>query len=153
MNLMLSLILAGAFLIIAEVLLPGMVAGICGTICLIIATIIAYTTYGSVIGTAVLVGEVIFIIVTFLLWVKFFPKTGFGKKFILDDKVNQSSAPQSFEKLLDKTGTTVTPLHPSGLAKIESKRYDVISEGSMIEKDMDIKVVKVEGSRIVVRVV
>ncbi|MFE4509852.1 NfeD family protein, partial [Bacillus subtilis] len=40
---------------------------------------------------------------------------------------------------------------PSGTVIIDDERLDVVSEGSFTEKDKKVKVIKVEGSRIVVR--
>ena len=152
MELIAGLIIAGIFLIIAEILLPGMIAGVCGVICMIVATILGYVNYGPSVGTMILFGEIIFGVFTFMLWVKFFPKTTMGKNFILSNSPITEIKDKS-ERLEGLTGTTMTPLHPSGVAQINGKRHDVISEGALIEKDQDIKVVKVEGSRIIVRVI
>lgn len=53
--------------------------------------------------------------------------------------------------LIGKVGVTFTPLRPAGTVIIDDERLDVVSEGSFTEKDKKVKVVKVEGSRIVVR--
>ena len=45
----------------------------------------------------------------------------------------------------------MTDLRPSGTSSIKDERVDVVSEGSFILKGTRVKVVKVEGSRIVVR--
>jgi membrane-bound serine protease (ClpP class) len=42
-------------------------------------------------------------------------------------------------------------LRPSGLALIDGKRIDVVTEGPMIERGTPVKVVAVEGMRVVVR--
>lgn len=55
------------------------------------------------------------------------------------------------QALIDRPGIAATDLRPSGTAKIDGKRVDVVSEGQMIEKDTPIKVVTVEGLRVVVR--
>jgi len=54
-------------------------------------------------------------------------------------------------QLLGKMGVAVSMLRPSGEAKIDGRRYDVMTEGEMIEKDTPIEVRRVEGNRIVVR--
>ncbi|MDD2497965.1 MAG: NfeD family protein, partial [Desulfitobacteriaceae bacterium] len=46
---------------------------------------------------------------------------------------------------------TVTPLRPAGTAEIEGDRIDVVTEGGFIPREAQVKVVKVEGTRIVVR--
>jgi membrane-bound serine protease (ClpP class) len=45
----------------------------------------------------------------------------------------------------------VTTLRPSGMARIEGVKYSVVTGGELIEKNQPVRVVKVEGSRIVVK--
>ena len=48
-------------------------------------------------------------------------------------------------------GLTVTPLRPAGTVVINEERLDVVSEGAFIDIHSPVKVVKIEGSRVVVR--
>ena len=41
------------------------------------------------------------------------------------------------------------PLHPSGVVAIDGKKHDVVTEGGMAEKGDRVRVVKVEGNRVV----
>jgi membrane-bound serine protease (ClpP class) len=52
---------------------------------------------------------------------------------------------------LNGTGVALTQLRPSGTAKINGQRVDVVTEGALIERGTAVKVVVVEGARIVVR--
>src|SRR5699024_10161042 len=54
-------------------------------------------------------------------------------------------------KFIGMEGVTVTPLRPAGTALFDNERIDVVSEGSFIELDKEVKVIKVEGMRVVVR--
>jgi len=56
-------------------------------------------------------------------------------------------------ELLDQVGIAQTNLRPSGTAMINGQRVDVVTEGPMIEQGATIKVVAVEGMRVVVRAV
>jgi membrane-bound serine protease (ClpP class) len=47
----------------------------------------------------------------------------------------------------------LTKLRPSGTAVINGKRVDVVTEGAFIEPGQSIKVVAIEGLRVVVRAV
>jgi membrane-bound serine protease (ClpP class) len=40
---------------------------------------------------------------------------------------------------------------PSGTAQFDGERYDVVSEGLTILQDRPVKVVRVEGNRVIVR--
>ena len=54
-------------------------------------------------------------------------------------------------ELLERTGTALTTLRPAGTALIEGKRVDVVTEGQLIERGAAVRVVAVEGLRVVVR--
>ena len=53
--------------------------------------------------------------------------------------------------LINKSGTAVTDLHPSGKAKIEAETVEVVTEGEFIEKGCSVEVINVEAMRVVVR--
>ena len=64
---------------------------------------------------------------------------------------NQSSPDASpLTHLLGKEGTTVTPLRPAGSAMIGEAKLDVVAQGRFIEPNTPIRVIQIEGSRIVV---
>jgi membrane-bound serine protease (ClpP class) len=56
-----------------------------------------------------------------------------------------------WESLIDKIGEADTDLHPSGWVIVESKRFFMISEGDFIEKGSNVKILSVDGNRILVR--
>lgn len=152
MTLLISLLIAGFVLILAEFFLPGMVAGTVGVLCLIGAAGVTFHEFGPTAGIYVLMGEMILGILAFALWIRYFPNSKLGQIFALKKNAPpQSSAPENLDELLGKTGQTITPLHPAGVAEIDGRRRDVVSEGSLLDAGQNIKVVKVEGARIVVR--
>ncbi|MFZ5806651.1 MAG: NfeD family protein [Verrucomicrobiota bacterium] len=153
MTFLITLYIAGIALIIAELFLPGMIAGIVGGICIIGATVMAFHEFGAMMGFYITTAELFIGIVAVILWLRYFPQSRIGKFFSLKEAPPQSSAPKNFEQLLGASGKTVSPLHPTGIATLSDQRYDVVSEGTHIEAGVDIKVVKVEGIRIVVRAV
>lgn len=59
-------------------------------------------------------------------------------------------AMEDYAALMGKRGTAVTVLRPSGIALIDGERADVVTRGEFIEKDAPLRVVQVEGGRIVV---
>ena len=52
--------------------------------------------------------------------------------------------------LLGKAGVVLATLRPAGVCVIDGERVDVVSEGGFIPAKTEVKVVKVEGMRIVV---
>ncbi|OPY60573.1 MAG: hypothetical protein A4E56_02613 [Pelotomaculum sp. PtaU1.Bin065] len=50
-----------------------------------------------------------------------------------------------------KEGVALTPLRPAGSAELDGRRLDVVTEGEFIPKGRPVKVIKVEGTRVVVK--
>ncbi|MDD2624636.1 MAG: NfeD family protein, partial [Candidatus Riflebacteria bacterium] len=82
-----------------------------------------------------------------------FPTTAIGKKFVLSSETsvsNDSIAVENYDHLIGSEGVATSMLRPSGIAKINGDRYDVITEGEFIEKNTAIVVKKAEAGRIIV---
>lgn len=52
---------------------------------------------------------------------------------------------------LGSEALTITKLRPAGIIDIDGDRVDAVSEGGFIDKNVEVKVISVSGSRIVVR--
>lgn len=61
------------------------------------------------------------------------------------------AAPQELAALAGKSGQSLSPLRPAGVALIDGQRVDVVTNGEFIEPETEVEVVAVEGSRVVVR--
>ena len=57
---------------------------------------------------------------------------------------------QPLTDLVGQQGRSITPLRPAGAALIGSRRVDVVTEGKFVAPDMPVKVIQVEGNRIIV---
>src|SRR6187551_3183669 len=150
MAIIVTLLILGAVLMFLETLLPGLIAGIVGIICLLIAVVLAYGENFST-GNIVLGVVVGGLAVGTWAWLKFFPESRMAKKFIAQRAVGDLGVDKP--ELLNGTGTALTQLRPSGVAQINGQRVDVVTEGGLIERGTAVKVVAVEGARIVVRAV
>lgn len=151
MTAILSLIAAGFVLLFAEIFLPGLVAGIIGVVCLLAAVAMTGIVYGAPAALGLFGGLAFIGFIGFLFWMKFFPSSRFGRRLSLQSISGQAPDSSTQESLIGQIGETVTALRPSGTAVFNHKRQDVITEGSHIEALTKIKVVKVEGPRILVR--
>jgi membrane-bound serine protease (ClpP class) len=149
MELVLTLLLVGAVLLVAESVLPGMIAGIAGCCCLLAGVIESYAKFGARTGNLVLIGVLAGLAAGFWLWVKYFPESRLARMFISSQVSGEIGTDRP--ELLDRTGTALTPLRPAGAALIEGKRVDVVTEGQMIERGTPVRVIAVEGLRVVVR--
>ena len=150
LTLLIILLAAGVLLIGAEIFVPGAVVGTMGVLSLLGAIIVAFGM-SSVLGFYVAVGVVVLVGLTVVLWIKFFPRSSLGQKLTLSEDGKEFKATDNRLALMDKLGTAHSDLRPAGFAIIGGQRVDVVSEGGMIPKGQAIKVIRVDGNRIVVR--
>jgi membrane-bound serine protease (ClpP class) len=146
------LFVVGVALIILEIFLPGGIMGIIGVIAMIAGLILAG---GSLSG--ILVAIAIAIVVTIIgsyFFIRSFGYNGPLKRLVLFDSTSSEKGYLSHQEradLTDRTGRTVTPLRPSGTVMIDDELIDVVTEGSYIGIDQTVKIIKVSGGRVVVR--
>ncbi|KAB2338982.1 nodulation protein NfeD [Cytobacillus depressus] len=149
----LILFVIGIGLIIAEFFLPGGIAGILG-IAAIIGSLFLATDNVIHLGISLLIALSISILASILMVKVFGRKMKIFRKIILTDATKTEEgyvSNKSRLELIGLEGYCLTDLRPSGTVVIEDERIDVVSEGSFILKDARVRVVKAEGSRIVVR--
>lgn len=82
MELVLTLLVVGAALLIAESVLPGMIAGIAGVCCLVAGVIEGYLKFGARTGNLILFSVLASLAAGFWLWVKYFPESRLARMFI-----------------------------------------------------------------------
>ena len=132
-----------------ETFLPGMVTGMVGLLFLASAVIVGYKEFGFQSGNLILGGVLVGLMIGGLCWVKFFPESRISRLMISRSAVGELGGTRL--DLLHRSGVAITQLRPSGAAFINGQRVDVISEGALIDRGASLKVVAVEGMRIVVR--
>ncbi len=144
------LVVIGIILLFIEMVIPGAIIGLIGLACIVIGLIMAFdqsASFGLVLSLISFAVGMLF----FHLWIKYFPKTSIGKKIFLDKNARDW---QGYDKdnlaLIGLAGLAHTDLRPSGIAIINNNRFDVVTQGEMIERGQQIKVHSVEGNRIVV---
>ncbi len=151
MTLIIALIAAGFILLFAEIFLPGLIAGIIGVLCLLASVVVTAIFYGPMPALALFGALCLIGLIGFLFWMRFFPGSPFGRRLSLQGISGEAPKIEPHKDLTGQIGNTVTALRPSGTALFQNKRHDVISECSHIDANQTVKVVKVEGSRILVR--
>ena len=75
-------------------------------------------------------------------------------KIILRDTENNAAGYHSnkdMEIFLGKEGVTTTVLRPTGMAEFDGVRLNVVSEGELVQSGVKVRIVSVEGSRVLVR--
>lgn len=132
-----------------EAFLPGLITGILGFLCWVAAVFFAYRDFGLQTGNLVLGGVLVGLTIGAFCWLKFFPESRIARRFTSRSAVGELGVVKP--ELLHHTGVAITQLRPSGTAFINGKRTDVVTEGALIEQGASIRVVAVEGMRVVVR--
>jgi membrane-bound serine protease (ClpP class) len=148
-ELVIILLVAGAVMLMLETVLPGLIVGLCGLACWMVAVAVAFqrTDQGIWVLLFVLAGGGIGAV----LWFKYFPQTRYAQSLMLKNTIG--GEPEVDQSLLDQEGVAHSDLRPSGVATINDRRMDVLAEGGMIEAGTGIKVVEVTGMRVVVRAI
>ena len=156
------IILAGIALIVMEiVVIPGFgIAGI-GGIALILwglyALLLPDTPVGPEIETMATWGLMIGIIgglIGLVLLFKLMTKTTFWQKLTapgVEGAEAGYSSSVGWENLVGLEGETISDLRPSGWIRVDTQRVFVVSEGDFIEKNCKVKVLSVDGNRVVVK--
>jgi len=147
------LFVIGIVLLIIEIFVPGFgIWAVAGIICLMSGVIMA--AYDSSRAAASLgVGFALAIVVAGF-FIYYFRHKGIWNKFILREELKTELgyvSQESKDRYLGQTGVSLTTLRPAGTVKIGDDRIDVVTEGEYIEARKPIIVVKIEGTRVVVR--
>lgn len=151
------LIALGILLVFVEILLlPGFgAAGIPGVIIFCVGIGMIWNRAG--ITTALIYTSValIFVIPISIIGLSLLRESSVGKSFILSasEKTEDGfqAAPQELTMLVGKSGKTITPLRPAGVALINGQRVDIVTQGEFVAPETEVEVILVEGSRVVVR--
>jgi membrane-bound serine protease (ClpP class) len=144
-----TLLVLGAVLLYLETFLPGWIAGLLGVVCIFSAVVLGYVDLGFRGGNIVAAITVLAGCIGAWAYFKYFPDSSAARRFTSDREIGTIGAEQP--ELLHKTGSALTALRPSGTALIEGRRVDVVADGMMIERGGLVKVVAIEGLRVVVR--
>lgn len=147
---MILLTIIGVILLIAEAFIPSF--GILGLLGLAaVGTGVIQSSPSIMVGVTTLALCFIVSVITLGIMVKRYGFHPIFRKLMLTEEIALPiKDPDAFPKT-DMEGVTLTPLRPSGTALINNKKVDVISEGGYIALEKTIKVVKIEGSKVVVR--
>lgn len=148
------LLVFGLLLVIVEMFHPGFGApGIIGAGLLILSV---YLTAGNDPGQAflMLISILIFLGLILIFVLRSAAKGRLSKTLVLSESLKKESGfsgTDDLKEYLNKEGKTLTTLRPAGLADFDGVKLDVVSEGEYIAKDVNVKVIKVEGRRVVVK--
>ena len=148
------LIVIGMILITVEMIIPGFgAAGISGGIALIAGLVIGSDSLPGAMFSLLIV-VVLLAIIAILIFKSAIRGKLSRSPVVLNTAIDADSSElteQEAAELVGKTGTTLTALRPSGIAVINGRRMDVVSEAEFIDKDASVTVVAVDGVKVLVK--
>ena len=146
-----GLLALGALLLLIEVFIPGMIVGICGVLSLIAAVVLCYVHHGAEAGNWLLLAVLVAGAFFFGWWLRYVPRSWFARRWTLTAAIEGKMEDAGGGTLLDATGEAITTLRPAGAALIGARRVDVVAAGEQIDAGERVRVIRVEGARVVVR--
>jgi len=131
--------------------IPGFgVSGILGIGALVTAVImVADSAWEAILYTCITL--IVIGVVGFLLW----RNGALDKRLFLTTRQSKNEgyvAPKpSLEEYVGRSGKALTPLRPAGTADFAGERLDVVTEGGFIQQGSAVRIIAVEGARLIVR--
>lgn len=146
------LFIGGVILILAEFLLPGGICGSVGFVMIVLSSIIGWVYYSDYFIWIFLI-ELFGVIATIAGGFYILTRTKATKKLVVEESQTLEKGYVSVSHdpaLLGKVGKVIAPLRPAGIIEVDGKRVDAVSSGKFIDVGNIVKIVDIEGPRILV---
>ena len=150
---MLVTLLLGLGMIIVEMLIPGVgVIGIIGLVAVIFVLYSAYKMKGVVIGSILLAGIILMLVVmSYVVRRAMSPNGSLGKRGLILNETSGSNNLELKSDLVGNTGICLTSLRPCGYVQVNDQKFEAVSTNGLIEKNTIILVEHIRGERLYVR--
>lgn len=150
--------LIGIGLMVLEAFMPGFgLPGISGIILEVVAVVLTWMNHGPVaaLGMTLIILSILAIAISMSLRSAANGKLSRSKLVLNDTESNEAGyrSTEDLDVFLGKEGVTTTVLRPTGMAEFDGVRLNVVSEGEFIQSGTRVQIVRVEGSRILVRTI
>ncbi len=147
-------LIAGIALVIVEMFTPGF--GVAGTLGMILLVIGVVLSVDSLLEALILIALIIAVLGIALTVVLLSASKGmlWRSPLILKNaavKEEGYTSSEDLEHLMGRRGVAATVLRPVGTGDFDGVRLDVVTEAEFIAKGTPIEIIRVNGSRIVVR--
>jgi membrane-bound serine protease (ClpP class) len=142
----------GVLVIFAEIFIPSF--GLLALIALAVFSYSLYLVFTAISSTAGLVFaglDLILVPVCIVFGMKILAKSPLALRRELSREQGVVSQAREIEAYLHMQGMAVTDLRPAGMAEINMKRLDVVTDGEYIEANTPVVVTGVTGNRIIVQ--
>lgn len=145
------LFMVGVTLIFSEFFLPGAVLGIIGGLLIIGSAVLGWYRYPDY-GPFILGGELVGVIACVGLGLYIVTSTGVKNVIVLNSQQQTSegyTSPAEDPELVGRLATVDTALRPAGSILVDDRRIDAVSDGTFIDSGKTVRVIEVEGHRVV----
>jgi len=147
-------LVVGMLLMVYEMFTPGMgVPALLGGVALVAAIILRADSLGTALITTVLI--LIPLLIGSALVFRSFAKGALSRSpIVLKESIGENATSLSTEEakgLIGLEGVCVTALRPAGNGDFDGKRLDILSEGGFIPKGAKVKIVGIDGLKILVK--
>ena len=148
----------GIGLLVLEAFMPGFgLPGISGIVMEIVAVVLTWVNHGPVaaLGLTIIVLSLIAIAISMSLRSATRGRLSRSKIILKERESNEAGyrSAEDMQVFLGKEGETTTVCRPTGMAEFDGVKLNVVSEGEFLPAGTRVRIVQVEGSRIVVRAI
>ena len=152
------LMLLAMGLVVMELFIPsGGVLGFLAACSVVAAIYLSFQNYDNQwVGLGFVAAAVIGTPVVFVMAIKYWPETSIGKAVLPevvsgDEVLPDNEQLRLLRSLEGQVGITKSKMLPSGGVRIDGRTIDAVSEGMPIDEGQLVRVIKVQGTHVVVR--
>lgn len=151
-------VLAGLGLLVLEMFMPGFgVPGVSGIVLLLAGAVLVGIKHGllAAVGLIVIIVALVAIMLSVALKSAADGRLSQSKLILHESESSREGFLSSGDMsvFLGREGETRTALRPSGIAEFDGVRLNVVSDGVFIAQGVRVKIVRVDGNRILVHTV
>lgn len=151
------LLAVGLLLVLLEFLIPsGGILGVLAALAILSAIVLAFNERGPVIGMLFIGITVVSIPVLLVAGFRILPHTPIGRQLISesptgDEVISDMATRRNMREMIGWIGRSTSPMLPSGSIEVEGQTLDAVSQGMAIDDNTPVKIIDVQGTRIIVR--
>ena len=125
--------------------------GVLGAIALVAAVLLAFGFTFFFVAVETVATSIVLTVIIFSLVARAYPENAWFKKLaFVEIQGSEYVTSGDFTSLRGHIGTAASFLRPAGIATIDGRRVDVLTEGEFIPAGTTVRVTRVEGARIFV---
>lgn len=125
--------------------------GVLGGTMLLLSILLAFGTPMIYVAMQTVATAIVVTIILFYLATRIFPENAWIAKLTFAGAQGAEYVTSAdYTSLLGKSGVAASYLRPAGVALVEDRRVDVLTQGEFIQEGTPIRVTRVEGARIFV---